>query len=97
MMSKKKAFSLVELIDSLNKEEEKVSHNKDNPADCPFCGSYDSSILEETQVYHNEYVECYVVVCNVCDCRAPMADTEEYAWKLWNERKNHSPLCPQEH
>lgn len=100
MMSKekKRALSLSALIKAYKDVQDRNAiGTPEHPSDCPFCGSYDCEMIEETQVIHNEYVEYYVVGCKVCECRAPIASSEEGAWQLWNKRKNHSPLCPQEH
>lgn len=76
---------------------EKKRFSPENPADCPFCGTFDCQMSEETVFIHDEYREFFMVECKICNARGPFSEDEKKAWELWNKRKLFHPLAPQEH
>lgn len=49
-----------------------------NNLPCPFCG--------ESGLRNFSYDLLYYYACDMCDSTGPLADSEEEALKLWNER-----------
>ena len=88
-----KVVSMKKLMEKL----EKQKYSAENPADCPFCGTFDCELIEQTEFIRDNYVETFAVECKICTARGPFSEDIKKAWELWNKRKLFHPLAPQEH
>lgn len=71
-----------------------MKYNAKKPQPCPWCDCNDEGSLrvnEATDLSFNEVIDVpfgdfYVWCCN-CAVAGPRADSEEEAWRLWDNRE----------
>lgn len=56
--------------------------------ECPFCGSY-ALLTEAIQLSEtNDYVYCWMTMCEECGAGGPEGESKEDAEMKWNQRRD---------